>query len=377
MEKQHINNNNISSNILISKDEEIQSSSLNSSSLEEEYDKKLVQELNEQSSLNIYVNHLELNEKSDEDLLNLSKEEIIEFKNYEILKLKAYIESLEKEKEDLINNYKNTSNVLLERIKELEFKQNGFRPETPMISHNIRKTKGVTINDFNSPQNSVILNNKTQRCPNCTKEISLNEYIPHSLECLRKRYRCQKCNLLMDSDNKINHFRSFYDVNQLKKAIQNSDQKYVRLSVEHGFNFNSVILDEENGDMLIHYLARYDHVNYISSIWKEININVNILNKNKETALIIAIEKKNSSSVKELIKIGANIKIRNKADMSPLMLVCKNGLTDIADILIQKGIDVNEKNILGETPLKIAQMNNNEELAMKLIQQYKADISFK
>ena len=40
---------------------------------EKENDDKLTKELNDQCDLSIYVNHLELDEKSDEDLLNLTK----------------------------------------------------------------------------------------------------------------------------------------------------------------------------------------------------------------------------------------------------------------------------------------------------------------
>ena len=104
---------------------------------EKESDINLTKQLEEQCDMSIYVNHLELDEKNDEDLLNLTKEEIINYKNYQILKLKAYIASLEKEKEDLINNYNITSETLLEKIKQLEFQKTGTRPETPYIINSI------------------------------------------------------------------------------------------------------------------------------------------------------------------------------------------------------------------------------------------------
>ena len=66
-------------------------------------------------------------------VIKLEKQEIIDFKNYQIQKLKAYINSLETEKEDLIENYRNTTNNLLDRIKDLETKSTGKRPETAFI----------------------------------------------------------------------------------------------------------------------------------------------------------------------------------------------------------------------------------------------------
>jgi hypothetical protein len=71
----------------------------------------------------------------------MEKQEIIDFKNYQIQKLKAYIASLEKEKEDLIENYRNTTNTLLDRIKDLESKSYGERPETAYILNNINNGK--------------------------------------------------------------------------------------------------------------------------------------------------------------------------------------------------------------------------------------------
>ena len=147
------------------KDEEILNSNLNDSlsddinnidndnlNDEKENDEKLTKELNEQCDLNIYVNHLELEEKSDEDLLNMSKEEIIQYKNYQILKMKAYIASLEKEKQDLIKNYSITSDTLLDKIKDLEYQKTGFRPETPKIifrknNNEIQKNDSKTLNN--------------------------------------------------------------------------------------------------------------------------------------------------------------------------------------------------------------------------------------
>ena len=49
-----------------------------------------------------------------------TKEEIVKYKNEQIDKLKAYISSLEQEKDDLIDNFKDTTSLLLEKIKDFE-----------------------------------------------------------------------------------------------------------------------------------------------------------------------------------------------------------------------------------------------------------------
>ena len=338
--------------------------------------------------MSIYVNHLELDEKNDEDLLNLTKEEIINYKNYQILKLKAYIASLEKEKEDLINNYNITSETLLEKIKQLEYQKTGSRPETPsIISSIIHKNKNIfkeeDYKSINQKNNQIYFNNDNvkylnkkninkikQRCPNCQQDIIIDNFIEHSLQCLRKKFKCIYCNLLMDIDKKNEHFQSFYDKNKIIESLSDDNYNYIKICLQHGFKLNEIILDENNNEYLIHILARKNKINLLNNIN---NIDYDILNKDKETALIIAIENKNIESCKILINNGANIKIKNKLDLSPLMLCCKYNLLDIAEILIKKGANVNEKNILGDTPIKIAQFYKNEELALKLIKNYKAE----
>jgi hypothetical protein len=209
---------------------------------EDEFEKTLEKEIEKNCEFNVYVDKLEIEEKSEEDLQNLEKHEIINFKNYQIQKLKAYIYSLEKEKEDLIENFKNTTNVLLEKIKELEFDQTGIRPQTPFIANKLNKKFNTYMeerNTQNNPNSNFNFNNsnknpedkskkdqyskyeetkfemnfnqidpsqnKKQRCVNCQKEFQQEFFLQHSLECLRNKIKCKKCNELIDERNKKDH----------------------------------------------------------------------------------------------------------------------------------------------------------------------------
>jgi hypothetical protein len=173
---------------------------------DDEYEKALEKDIEANCELSVYVNTLEIEEKSDSELLKLEKEDIIDFKNYQIQKLKAYIFSLEKEKEDLIENFKSTTNVLLEKIKENEFAHTGMRPETPFIAKKL-KTKQLKENEHKqstekvtTKQGNNITNHTTnkQRCPNCTKEFDSEAFLQHSLDCLRNKIRCKKCNEMIE-----------------------------------------------------------------------------------------------------------------------------------------------------------------------------------
>ena len=123
---------------------------------------------------------------SDNELMSMSKENIIQYKNYQILKLKTVIKNLRQEKESLIANYKQTTDNLLKHIKELEFKGTGERPMTAKIVNKIVSSSAST----SDMKNKVVEN---ERCPNCGKIIK-NNFMEHSLECIRKKYKCIYCN---------------------------------------------------------------------------------------------------------------------------------------------------------------------------------------
>lgn len=300
---------------------------------------------------------------SDNELISMTKENIIQYKNYQILKLKTIIKTLRQEKESLMENYKKTTDNLLQHIKELEYKGTGERPMTAKIIHKI-----VSSNDIEKTSED---NNK-ERCPNCGKIIKAS-IMEHSLECIRKKYKCIFCNELMNIEDKKKHNESFYNKEKLYESIKNKNIDYVTKVLKHNFPINDNIIDSKTGDYFIHLIIKYNIFNVIKKC--ENSINVNLENKQKETPLFLAINNEDINIVKELVYRGADINKRNKGDLSPLMLCCKKNYQNIAELLIKKGANVNEKNILGDTPVKIAQLNGNEELALKLIKLYKAEIN--
>ena len=300
---------------------------------------------------------------SDNELMSMSKENIIQYKNYQILKLKTIIKNLKQEKESLIDNYKQTTDNLLKHIKELEYKGTGERPQTAKIVNKIVSSSASDMK--NKPE-------ENERCPNCGKIIK-NNFMEHSLECIRKKYKCIYCNELMNIEEKEKHNESFYEKKKLYEAIINRNNDYIIKVLKHDFPINDTVLDDKTGDYFIHLIIKYNNFSIIKKY--DNTLNVNLENKQKETPLFIAIDNEEINTIKELLYLGADIKKRNKSDLSPLMLCCKKNYQNIAELLIKKGANVNEKNILGDTPVKIAQINGNEELALKLIKLYKAEIN--
>jgi hypothetical protein len=186
--------------------------------IDDEYEKELERDI-EQScdQLQVYIDKLEIEEKSDSELLKLDKYQIIDFKNYQITKLKAYIHSLEKEKEDLIENFKTTTNILLEKIKDLENKNYGKRPDTAVIMDKIKtgsnmvqsggRPKEVNVMNFETGEmESTIEPKGKERCVNCKQFYPEGEaFIRHSLECLRNKIHCKLCDEMILETDKKNH----------------------------------------------------------------------------------------------------------------------------------------------------------------------------
>ena len=128
-----------------------------------EFEKLLEKDIESNCTFNKYIDKLELRDDfTDEELISQkTKEEIISYKNEQLTKLKAFIASLEQEKEDLINSFKNTTNALLEKIKDLELKLNINnpnndinpdiieRPKTAMIVQDLQETDNNNNNNNN------------------------------------------------------------------------------------------------------------------------------------------------------------------------------------------------------------------------------------
>ena len=399
-----------------------------------DFETHLVKDIESSCNFNVYIDKLELNDEyTDEELIaKKSKEEIVKYKNEQIDKLKAYISSLEQEKEDLIDNFKDTTSLLLEKIKDFESDPNYniqnkdviYNNKNININNNINTIEEVknniineikinkdnnmddisNINNINfNDNNNIIINdyyknlpknfnkierpqtamiaeqlnnpkinsNKMQRCANCQKEILESEFVSHSLICLRHTFRCKKCGELINEKDKKKHLEKYRNPTKILNTIKSNNLNEFILILEHGLKSDDII-EPLTGDHLYHSICRYNRILFIKEInKKKFPLDINALNKNKETPLMTAITNKGEECGEYMIKLGCNINVRNKADLSPLMLAAKIGNKKIFEILVNKGANINEKNILGETPLSLAQANHHEDLAMLIFQRSK------
>ena len=386
-----------------------------------EYEKHLVKDIEASCNLNVYVDKLDIkDEYTDEELISQkTKEEIVKYKNEQIDKLKAYISSLEQEKDDLIDNFKDTTSLLLEKIKDFEsdpyYQKNKINKEennnkiieSPNkdnnIDNNIDNNKDNNIDDKNKtndyykglpkdfnkierPQTAVIaeqLNNpkinsyKLQRCANCQKEIPESEFVAHSLICLRHTFRCKKCGELINEKDKKKHLEKYRNPEKIYNSIKNGDFEEFKMILEHGLK-SDIIIEPKEEDHIYHSICRYNRINFLKEIInKKFPLEINALNKNKETPLITALNNKSVECAESMVKLGCDIHLRNKGDLSPLMLAAKIGNKKLFELLLNKGAKINDKNILGETPLSLAQSHHHDELSMFILQRSKLKFSNK
>ena len=82
-----------------------------------------------------------------------------------------------------------------------------------------------------------------------------------------------------------------------------------------------------------------DHQQCVNA-WIEAGADVNSEDVDGETALFIAIRKKQIATVKKLIEVGADVNIDNNDGITPLRVAVLGGLDTCLDALIRAGADV-------------------------------------
>ena len=379
---------------------------------DQEYENHLVKDIESSCNFSVYVDKLEIKDEfTDEELIaQKTKEEIVKYKNEQIDKLKAYISSLEQEKEDLIDNFKDTTSLLLEKIKDFESdpyyqkkKENNDDNQNKIIVSNkdnntdkIEEEKNTKNDyytglpkDFNKierPQTATIAeqlknpkinSTKMQRCANCQTEVPESEFVAHSLICLRHTFRCKKCGELINEKEKKQHLEKYRNPQRIYNSIKNGNLEEFVMILEHGLKSDDII-EQKEGDHIYHSICRFNRLKFLKEIvQRKFPLDINALNKSKETPLITAINNKGIECAEFMVKLGCDINLRNKGDLSPLMMTAKIGNKKLFELLLNKGANINDKNILGETPLSLAQSYHHDDLAMFILQRSKLKFSKK
>ena len=144
-------------------------------------------------------------------------------KDREILNIEAAMEVKEQEIDEMVENFNISTNILLERIKNMEEEYVGVRPQTAMIldkadggvggggrgnvkslvedrrnQQKLNMEKSGKSNILTNPLRSGLLFSQLEdqtmrKCHNCKKEFPDNELKKHTIFCYRTLVRCKKC----------------------------------------------------------------------------------------------------------------------------------------------------------------------------------------
>ncbi|CAI8026345.1 Putative ankyrin repeat protein MM_0045, partial [Geodia barretti] len=78
------------------------------------------------------------------------------------------------------------------------------------------------------------------------------------------------------------------------------------------------------------------------------NINLDIQEKNGDTAVIIAVKRCHPATLRELVRAGSDLNLQNQEGLTPLMIAARRGMADITKILLEGeyiNLDIQEKRI--------------------------------
>ena len=156
------------------------------------------------------------------------------------------------------------------------------------------------------------------------------------------------------------------DPRALIDAIENgnlADVQKLLPSADHLKNFQTK--DKKTGDSLIHFAVRGGNNKILEFLLKEIGLDSNLANKNKDYPLnLVAKKSKNeddprhlaaNSAIKTLLAAGATL-LPDQFGNTPLHTVIEYNNIDGYYRLVEAGADINVLNSGGQSPLKVAEI---------------------
>ena len=152
------------------------------------------------------------------------------------------------------------------------------------------------------------------------------------------------------------------NVRALMIACQKGNKNTINELLNAGADPNIADID---GDTCLHYGAQNDQCTEVLQAIISHGSDVNAVNKDNVTALMIACEKKNTDAINVLLNAGADANIVDVNDVNAikmknvtaLMVACHKGNTDEIKILLNAGADPNIANAVGYTCLHYAAGN--------------------
>ena len=136
-------------------------------------------------------------------------------------------------------------------------------------------------------------------------------------------------------------------------------------------NGADVDVKNKDDDTALIIAARKGDTNMVGALLTN-GANVDVKDKEGDTPLLIAVKAGNAEIAKKLLEKGAKVDAKNKGDDTALLIAVEAGYADMVEILLENQADINFKNAEGNTALHIAEKQKNRAL-VKLLKDKGAD----
>lgn len=155
------------------------------------------------------------------------------------------------------------------------------------------------------------------------------------------------------------------------RAVQTDDAGTVKSLLARGLDPN--LIDEARGDTGLMIALRENAGKVIALLLNAKNIDLNILAKNGDNALMIAAYKGNKAAVEALLAKGAEV---NKTGWTPLHYAAAIGNNEIVSLLLEKSAYIDAESPNKTTPIMMAARGGHI-LTVKLLLDEGADATLK
>lgn len=308
----------------------------------------------------------------------------------EVQRLKGKVTRMEREKDDMVDNFRTTTQILLNRIKELEAEvaQGQSRPNTAAIVERIEGHPRLGTAQLRKPEmpgagrqetpevmrieedeplevagESSLQSADASLCGNCGRQIPEGNMVSHTIHCYRNNFRCDTCDEVLPLRDRESHMQHWTDSTRLLDAASARDLEQVRNMLAHGANLANCV-HPETRDTALHVAARLGDLDLIE-ICMGHGVEVDPANARGETPLHLAAERE-LPIVRLLVELGAQLNPADGQGEVPLIRACRRGSAQVARYLVEMRADPELTTPLGDTPVQIAQRLGHRETVMAL-----------
>ena len=160
--------------------------------------------------------------------------------------------------------------------------------------------------------------------------------------------RCEVAEILLNHGADAN--TNLYGIPLIHHACDRNDVEFASLLLLHGAD---VELREWTGRTALHEAAEEGHSGDIIKVLLENGVDINAIDNNCRTALLVAMKNPNSSEcervVKQLLESGASVTPSDVYGFTALHWAASDGRVKIACQLLEAGADIDARNYDGET----------------------------